>query len=60
MKTTSATPKVTPAMRRVLRAIKEGAPWIASETTVQAILDAGLAHYDDKCVWHLTTKGSTS
>jgi len=52
--------KVTPAMRRVLRAIEQGTPWRASEDTVQAILDAGLAHYDDNCVWHLTTKGPTS
>ena len=39
--------KVTAPMRRVLAAIAAGAPWRAAHETVEAILVAGLASYDD-------------
>ena len=45
--------KVTAPMRRVLAAIAAGTPWRAAHETVEAILVAGLASYDDNG-WRIT------
>lgn len=55
MTTATAKPaKITAPMRRVLSAIVDGRPWNASHDTVQAILNAGLASYDENGVWSVT------
>ena len=45
--------QVTPGMQRILHAIADGISWRASDATTQAILDAGLAHYDEASIWAL-------
>ena len=51
---------VTPAMRRVLRAIANNDAWRASEDTVQAIVTAGLAEHVDWHGWRLTDAGRSA
>lgn len=56
MTTATKPAKITAPMRRVLAAIAEGRPWNASHGTVQAIIDGGLASYDENGVWSITDR----